>query len=109
MSYEGYVQCLCKNGHYWDDPGEYSETSECPICKSTAKWWNSVDETNCDSYGFIDMSVFLIKKADEQVCNLGHTHYIDHDTYRIPTFEETKKARCYRPDYGETPLVPLDP
>lgn len=65
--------------------------------------------TFAESYGFIDLLPFLVKKAEQQVCNLGHTHYIGHDIYRIPTPDETLKARSWRPDYGGTPLVPINP
>lgn len=38
MSFEGYYQCLCKNGHYFEsDVYEYEEIKMacCPICN---KW-----------------------------------------------------------------------
>ena len=51
MSYEGFSQYLCKEGHYWtadayegyfDD--DYSPT--CPKCGLKAVWENGVDITN---------------------------------------------------------------
>lgn len=55
MSYEGYVQVLCANGHYstydcWDDPFViYDDSEETPICKvcgARLVWRNGVDTTN---------------------------------------------------------------
>jgi len=52
MSYEGYVQYWCKSGHYWAADC-YSPEPYCPICKEKAIFENGVDETNCESVGFI--------------------------------------------------------
>lgn len=111
MSYKGYVQMPCDNGHYWDEHERYDdlEAGECSVCGSRAVWQNMVDETNCDSYGKIDMAPFLVKAAEKQTCNLGHIHQVGDERYRIPTHEESLKARNWRPGYGGTPLVPLDP
>lgn len=59
MSFEGYYQKLCENGHhtnndvYWDS--EIDNT--CPICDAPIVWTNLVDETNgtfCDNVGTED-------------------------------------------------------
>jgi len=48
MSYEGYVQAICANGHL----NEYSRycVPTCVDCKAKLVWSNSVDQTNnpCD-------------------------------------------------------------
>ena len=51
MSYEGYSQFWCKNGHYWtldshslDCFGEKKE--KCPVCKEESVFENMVDVTN---------------------------------------------------------------
>lgn len=108
MSYEGYVQIMCADGHYWteDDPQEHPQCAE---CGKPSVWTNGVDETNCESYGEIDVSAFLVEKAALTECNLGHLHQTKSAVYRIPTIEETMKARSYRPGYGGTPLVPIEP
>lgn len=60
MSYEGYVQVLCANGHYstydcWDDPfglgyGEETVNPICNVCGAKLVWRNGVDITNgCDA------------------------------------------------------------
>lgn len=46
MSYEGYKEYLCQNGHYrctgcWDE-----SLSPCPFCKAPMAFSNSVDVTN---------------------------------------------------------------
>ena len=56
MSYEGYYQIICKQGHYhtcdcYDYPDFTSELSgqepwKCGICGASAAWYNSVDVTN---------------------------------------------------------------
>jgi len=59
MSFEGYYQILCCNGHYSEidcylnptfDPS-HNNVWRCPDCDELAVWWNLVDETNgsyCD-------------------------------------------------------------
>lgn len=50
MSYEGYEQYICKNGHYWCEDAltvMYAEDSvRCPKCKEKPIWENSVNTTN---------------------------------------------------------------
>jgi len=106
MSYEGYVQCLCSNGHYFHGDGR-GDPAPCPVCKSPVVWENNVDETNCDSYGEIDMEQLIAQRAGTATCNLGHVHETSPAIYRIPTPRRTEELRSYRPDYGGTPLVLL--
>lgn len=49
MSYEGYEERLCKNGHHWTDSC-YGESTPCPRCKEKAVWSHSVDCTNGVEY-----------------------------------------------------------
>lgn len=109
MSYEGYTQNLCQHGHYFEEPENYGsgEPELCDICKGPPVWTNPVDDTNCDSYGEIQMSEFLLKPAVLKECDLKHLHEVEPSIYRIPTARETKAARCYRPGYGGTPLVKI--
>jgi hypothetical protein len=48
MSFEGYYEFLCKNGHRFqrDVYEENENTATCPCCGESVKWWNIVDETN---------------------------------------------------------------
>ena len=53
MSWEGWDQLLCENGHYQgsDSPpmfGQHGSGFKCWVhgCKGKLAWWNQVDETN---------------------------------------------------------------
>lgn len=55
MSYEGYEQFVCPDGHTWnvdamthsyDSDKERKENVTCPHCGQIAEWQCSVDETN---------------------------------------------------------------
>jgi len=100
MSYEGYVQAICENGHYSTFPEPYDMwygKLTCSICKAKFSWTNSVDDTNCDAVGVIPpeiLETFVKDRTPIQVCNLGHTHGGE-VTYRIPSEEETKNAQHY--------------
>lgn len=102
MSYEGYTQNICDNGHLFDSSegyfGDYSDNNNhCPDCKATTAWSNSVDQTNGDEVGIIPVEQFqklLISKAVVQTCNLGHPHQISPAIYRLP--KEGELIRHYR-------------
>lgn len=106
MSYEGYEQHICENGHYFNVPCTYSfeeETAECPECKAPSAWMNMVNDTNCDSYGIIPDNIlrehFLLSPEETQTCNLGHVHITKQEQFRIPTKDETNKFRYYRGEF----------
>ena len=47
MSYEGYTEYLCENGHHWQvDAHAENDDTACPRCKRPAVWSHNVDETN---------------------------------------------------------------
>lgn len=47
MSWEGYGQALCKNGHQYDiAPYDSDPDGACPFCQSKQAWVYWVDETN---------------------------------------------------------------
>lgn len=48
MSYEGYNQLLCAEGHYWeaDCYADYYDELHCPDCGNPPVWQNGVDTTN---------------------------------------------------------------
>ena len=88
MSYEGYEQLLCKKGHYWfADAYEFFDLADderpmCPVCKTPVVWWNSVDQTNCEDAGYVELEVAQL--AQECVCHCGHKHTLTPPTYKIP-------------------------
>ena len=100
MSYEGYVQCLCAKGHLWhldcyqeDELGYLDEDLKkegkppvhlsCPVCKSPVEWRNGVNETNCDSHGYVELEIdvpAVICKCDK----CGIEHVVEPPHYKIP-------------------------
>lgn len=95
MSYEGYEQYLCEDGHYITadcfDSGDYTVCH----CGKPIVWWNSVNETNgsfdVDEHGEetslrIDGYVELKVKspAETHTCSCGNVHSVSHAIYYIP-------------------------
>ncbi len=111
MSYEGYEQCICENGHYFTQPGQYAFSeglSKCQ-CGSEVAWSNSVDETNCDSYGIVlmsDLNKLIISAEKTEVCNLGHTHITHKAIYRLP--KEKELPRFYK-DFDSSKMIQIIP
>jgi len=102
VSYEGYEQVLCENGHYhefdcYHATSGFFETWVCDDhidgkrCSGKAKVFNSVDETNCDSYGYRKPIEITPEKLKE--CNLGHKHSFSAPTFKLSDtryYSETK-------------------
>ena len=99
MSYEGYTQKICKNGHYWtEDAVEHmwdDEKSKCPKCGDPEVWENGVNLTN-GSFddeenridGFIELKV---KKETSGICSgCGRKHICD-VVYEIPTLRKRSR------------------
>jgi len=106
MSYEGYVQFLCKNGHAFDrdvyEVDAAEEKTACPVCKEPPIWCNNVDQTNgCmkadgtpwDWEGDTDHSECICGRVDlevvapEAICKCdrcGVTHQACPPIYKIP-------------------------
>lgn len=104
MSWEGYAQVICQNGHLhgnWTPKATSalsSASATCPTCNAEPGFVNIVDDTNGDRFGLIredDLKTLLTKEAAVQRCNLGHDHVIVEAQYRIPTPEEAKRLRSY--------------
>jgi len=85
MSYEGYVQLLCKNGHYWTvDCYAEVEPETCPNCRCPAIWRNGVNITN-GSFDENNKRIDNYKKLKvkkRRVCN--HCKSILETIYYIP-------------------------
>lgn len=101
MSYEGYTQNICENGHYFIC--DAYDPCSCD-CGKEAAWTNAVNETNCMGEGVIHLDVldknFLLAGAVYETCNLGHSHLVQQSVYRIPTNVETDPLRSFM-DWNE--------
>lgn len=107
MSYEGYVQVLCEDGHLNEHPydysgdgtdGGYGKNFLCSTdgCMRAQVFWNHVNETNgpddSEKYCPGHMEFEIVKERVFEKCNLGHMHLISEDTYKIPD-EQTSPKR----------------
>jgi len=87
MSFEGFNQFLCRNGHY-DSCDIYEEEKSICKCGEPFVWTNLVDLTNGSYYeeervdGYVQLETITLAKHD--TCNLGHKHEIVEATYKIP-------------------------
>ena len=110
MSYEGYTQNICEEGHRFDtDVGcWFGKEPLCPVCSAKVCWSNGVDQTNFEEDGFIpdeDFARFLHTPGETQVCSLGHTHIVRHATYLVPTQEQVEPLRTYIDGWdGDVPM-----
>lgn len=97
MSYEGYEQIICQNGHYF--VRDAHDDGHC-MCGAEAAWFNSVDQTNGPAQGAIPYVVlqekFLLTPQQTETCDhCKHTKITQPDIFRIPTREETEPLRTY--------------
>lgn len=110
MSYQGYTQRICINGHYGEEDC-YSESDTCYQCKGNIAWTNSVDDTNGNSVGIVPVDIlkdkYLISEAKNETCNLGHVHQVQPAVFRIPLRKNTVDMQHYMNDDNE--LVKLNP
>lgn len=98
MSFEGYYQILCRNGHIggadcYDEPNfdgpesfeceDLGEVIDCPLwrcseCNELAGWWNLVNTTNGSFYegqridGYIELE--LVSEPEPCTCKCGYVH-----------------------------------
>lgn len=99
MSYQGYEQHICWNGHRFDTGASYAwgadDGPKCPVtgCDAHSEFCNSVDQTNTRGDGKIeDWSSLLISPAKTETCSCcKHTEFIEEAKYRIPTKKECSK------------------
>lgn len=93
MSYEGYQQLICKNGHY-NTVDAYDNIEVCQVCGEGFVWWNSVDVTNgsfeVNEKGEevrIDGHINLEILQSEDYCTCekcDNTHIISPAIYKVP-------------------------
>jgi hypothetical protein len=106
MSFEGFYQLLCRNGHYHEENVHvigYMPIEEwrCPVCDEPVKWWNIVDETNgmydTDDEGnenadiridgYIELEIDKLAVICEK-CPCGVKHQVAPPTYKIPAIDD---------------------
>jgi len=94
MSYEGYEQKICNNGHYWTEDSIETmwddEVKSCSKCGEKPVWENSVNLTN-GSFdddgdgsridGFIELE---IEKETSGICSECGEKHICERLYKIP-------------------------
>lgn len=112
MSYEGYEQCICSNGHYFERDC-FDHNGVCPVCLAKSTWWNGVDQTNGPDQGAVPMEVLKEKflLSEEQINTCDHCHaskVIANAIFRIPTFEETVPLCVYTEETITFPRIPSD-
>ena len=88
MSFEGYFQYVCKEGHYWNSDC-YIEHDICPQCHQKAVWDNLVDETNGSHDedgkridGYVELETLC--KTECEYCGS-----VLNETYKIPKNKNT--------------------
>ena len=98
MSYEGYYQRLCKNGHASNEDVYVAVEKEkwaCPYCKDVLAWENSVDLTNgsFEDGKRIDGYIELKIKVPAVVCvckSCKNAHVTEPPRYVIPKTKRVK-------------------
>ena len=103
MSFQGYYQIICENGHLSTcDVYDFEfEVFECPICKGKKAFRNLVDQTNCCTgfdtcpnaeekktccgigIGYKSFKVWREKRI-EKCEHCGLSKVVEHETYKIP-------------------------
>lgn len=89
MSYEGYEQVLCQNGHLDEIDAFYFTENDywkCDVCGASMAWRNSVDQTNCLPYPENE-EIKLEVKTPAVICkcsSCGNLHRTQPETYHIP-------------------------
>ena len=85
MSYEGYSQFLCKNGHAWTaDCMRTDMETKCPACGEFKVWENIVNVTNGSFEGNERIDGYVeLEILEEKVCS--ECHRPTETRYKIPT------------------------
>lgn len=97
MSFEGYEQRLCKNGHYEIfDVYEFSprDDSTC-YCGEKWAWFNLVDCTNEPDDGFVELEIDQPAQYETICEHCGSQKIVADETYKIP---ERRGVRAKYPE-----------
>lgn len=97
MSYEGYTQVLCANGHLshfdaldesWARVTSYGfeqpDAEPCAICGAQFVFHHQVDQTNDEG---TPMTFEVQEPAVYETCDKGHLHLVSAAKYKIPSKE----------------------
>ena len=87
MSYEGYEQYLCTEGHLTEyDVWGIPETFICPRCSGSKAFVWAVDVTNGEVDGDDNTKPYPFKELEyhEAVCDMGYSHLLEPIRYVIP-------------------------
>lgn len=83
MSYEGYREILCENGHY-AQCGAYDNDDElpCVICGKPTAWTNEIDCTN----GYVDATELEVSadEVTERCKECGEVRIVTAARFKIP-------------------------
>jgi hypothetical protein len=87
MSFEGYIQRLCKNGHLEEiDVYDFESKNEmCDECGEDWIWQNTVDETNGGDVGRVELEIDQPYKYETTCECCGSQRLVAEETYKIPT------------------------
>lgn len=91
MSFEGYFQRLCKNGHNCNCDGYCaSDDDRCDFCDAEIAWENLIDQTNDDGQkDVVELEVDVPAEICE--CSCGHRHQIKPARHKIPEKGEVRR------------------
>ena len=89
MSFEGFYQIICENGHYdTEDCFVFDINNNCKICNGKIIWWNLVDYTNGSHDedgkridGFVKLCCTNVQECTCPTC--GHVNN-DNLKFKIP-------------------------
>ncbi len=95
MSWEGYQQNLCANGHLYESDVYNTDDNTPCHCGAACVWWNLVDITNGSFDVDIDgnetteridgyVELTQLTPAENCTCHCGHKHNKTLATYQIP-------------------------
>lgn len=105
MSYEGYTEYLCEDGHHWTQDAYDERPRMCADCGKRAVWYHDVDQTNGDDdWALLD----AIETAAFAQCNYGHTHQVRVARYKIPTTIGYPIVATIGSRLGETPMTDMN-
>ena len=87
MSFEGYYQIVCKNGHYTEiDVYDTTDDDKCIDCHQDIIFRNLVDETNCENSGYVRIPTDRVYNVDKKFFE----KYLSSE-YRIEYFKKRNK------------------